>query len=38
VQDFLIDWVEGRQNLEAVPPLPAFMKLRPSRESAAKPL
>jgi len=38
VQDFLIDWVEGRQNLDAVPPLPAFMKLRPSRDSAAKPL
>ena len=36
-QDFLIDWVEGRQNLESVPPLPAFMKLRPAHESASEP-
>jgi len=35
VQDFLIDWVEGRQNLESVPPLPAFMKLNPVPESAS---
>ena len=36
-QDFLIDWVEGRQNLESVPPLPAFMKLRLAHESASEP-
>ena len=38
VQDFLIDWVEGRGKLDSVPPLPAFMKLRPSRDAATKPL
>jgi len=36
VQDFLIEWVEGRQTLEAVPPLPSFMKLRPPKDSEAK--
>jgi len=38
VQEFLIDWAEGRQKLDAVPPLPAFMKLRAAKESETKSL
>jgi polyphosphate kinase len=29
VQEFLIEFTEGRQNLDSVPPVPAFLKLRP---------
>jgi polyphosphate kinase len=29
VQEFLIEFTEGRQNLSSVPPVPAFPKLRP---------
>ncbi len=35
-QEFLIDLIEGRQNLDSVPPLPTFMKLRPPRTSSAQ--
>jgi len=30
VQEFLIDFAESRQNFDSLPPLPAFMKARPS--------
>jgi polyphosphate kinase len=33
-QEFLIEFTEGRQNLDSVPPVPAFLKLRPSQSSA----
>jgi len=36
VQDFLIDFIEGRESLDSVPPLPAFMKLHPPRGTATK--
>ena len=36
VQEFLIDWAEGRQKLDAVPPLPAFMRLRSAKDTGKK--
>ena len=36
VQEFLIDFAESRQNLDSLPPLPAFMKGRPSSNVATK--
>jgi polyphosphate kinase len=36
VQEFLIDVIEGRQGLDSVPPLPAFMKLHFPRTPATK--
>jgi len=36
VQEFLINFAESRQNLDSLPPLPAFMKVRPSALMATK--
>jgi len=35
-QEFLIGLIEGRQNLDSVPRLPAFLKLRPPRAPSAQ--
>jgi polyphosphate kinase len=33
VQEFLIEFTEGRQNLDSVPPVPSFLKFRPPHSS-----
>jgi hypothetical protein len=38
VQEFLIDFIEGRQGLDAVPPMPDFVKLHAHSTSARKPI
>ncbi|MGA8767714.1 MAG: hypothetical protein WB559_11905, partial [Candidatus Acidiferrales bacterium] len=36
-QDFLIEFTEGRLNLDSVPPVPAFLsRLRPTRSTLAE--
>jgi len=36
VQEFLIEFTEGRQSLDSVPPVPSFLKLRPPHSSATE--